>query len=1161
MCDAAPTSTECFPLAHPTPSSRSSEDRSWHRRAAWWLQLGWVCAAIMSLPASVAAQVNILTNRYDPQRTGANLAETVLTAGNVTAARFGKLYSYPVDGAVYAQPLYVSGVTIDGVARNVLYVATMNDKLYAFDADQSSATPLWMRDFTRPPSVTAVPITDLVAPNLNIIGNVGIHSTPVIDLATATMYLVVRTKESGAYVQRLHAVDIATGLSRAGSPATIEGSVSGIAPDSTIDASGRIVEFDPKMQGQRTGLALANGVVLIAWGSHEDAAPYHGWVMGYDATTLAQVGMFCVSPDTSAGGIWQGGRAPAIDAAGNAYFATGNGPWDGTRSFGDSLLKFSVRQSGMSVVDFFTPSNQAALHIGDDDLSGSGFSILPGSNLLLGGGKEGVMYLLDPAHLGQLTSNDAQVLQKLPVQGGHVMGGPVFWDSSAAGPLVYNWAEDDVLRSYKVSSGRLVTPSYAEGGVVSPGHPGGSLTVSANRGAQGTGIVWASMPSTQDGVHGLVAGILRAYDAETLREIWTSEQNAARDRIGTLMKFVPPVVVNGKVYMPNHDGAVAVFGLLPAPAADFTVAVSPSARAIAAGQSGTFAVTVTAAGGFEESVALSAVGQPPGTTISFAPSSITAAGTSTMVVSLPPDAVEGTYAITVAGTSGTTVRSAPLRITTAPVRAIGVSFVGSTAVPMGAAESAGVVPQTNWNNAVGAARTSELALVDASGKPTTATVTWSSTGTWMTPITDQPGDRRLMKGYLDTTSTSSTTVTLAGLPQQTYDVYVYVDGDNKTYDRSATYAISGPGATAATVSVTDASGANFGTTFTRAANSRGNYVKFTVAASGFTLTATPTLPTSGTRRAPVNGIQVVPVPPQVPDFTIAAAPAARTIVAGGATTYSLAIGPVNGFTGPVTLTLGDVPAGLAASLSSSTVTGAATVTLRVDSTSATPIATSALTITGTSGDLIHQTTVTLTVAPVAAIGSAAIGIRFAGSSTVSIGAGESAGVVPITHWNNAVSAVRTTPLALNDQAGNPTAATATWTANGVWATPAVDQPGNARLMKGYLDTSSTSTTTVTVGGLSPGAYDVYVYIDGDNHEFTRTGLYSLAASGGTATTIKATDVAFVNFSGTFTRAADSTGNYVKFSIVGGGFTLTAVPGVSTNTTRRAPVNAIEIVPQ
>jgi hypothetical protein len=453
-----------------------------------------------------------------------------------------------------------------------------------------------------------------------------------------------------------------------------------------------------------------------------------------------------------------------------------------------------------------------------------------------------------------------------------------------------------------------------------------------------------------------------------------------------------------------------------------------------------------------------------------------------------------------------------------------------------------------------------MGLVDASGALTTATVTWSSSGVWMSPITDQPGNRRMMKGYLDTTNTSMTTVTLAGLPQQAYDVYVYVDGDNRTYSRSAAYTISGPGIATATVNLTDASGINFGTTFTRAGDSTGNYVKFTVTASGFTLTATPTLPTGATRRAPVNGIQVIPVAPAVPYFTIAAVPAARTIPVGGSTTYSVAIDPVNGFTAPVVLTLGTVPTGLAASLSSSIVNAPATVTLTIDSTSATPVATSVLTITAISGDLIRQTMVTLSVNPPGLAGGA-IGVRFSGTSSALMGASESAGVVPITHWNNAAGAARAAPLALMNEAGVPTDARVTWAANGVWMTPVADQPGNVRLMKGYLDTSSTSVSTVTVVGLPPGAYDVYVYVDGDNREFTRTGVYRLAATDGSATTLRATDLARVNFSGSFARAADSSGNYMKFSIVGGGFTLTASPGSGTNATLRAPVNAIEIVPQ
>src|SRR4029077_2555817 len=253
---------------------------------------------------------------------------------------------------------------------------------------------------------------------------------------------------------------------------------------------------------------------------------------------------------------------PTLDAAGNAYFATGNSLWDGARNFGDSLLKVRVSAAGMALDSFFTPANEDILNVNDDDLSGSGFTLLPGTNLMLGGGKEGVLYLVNTDNLGHKVPNDTQIVQKIPVSGGHVMGGPVYWDSSSAGPLVYNWAEDDVLVAYRFSGGKLTTP-YAQGQVRSPGHPGGSLTISANGSAANTGIVWASIPTNQSAKHVLTAGTLRAYNAETLQEIWTSDQNPARDRAGTIIKFVPPVVVNGKVYMANHDDKVLVYGLLP----------------------------------------------------------------------------------------------------------------------------------------------------------------------------------------------------------------------------------------------------------------------------------------------------------------------------------------------------------------------------------------------------------------------------------------------------------------------------------------------------------------------------------------------------------------------------------------------------------------------
>ena len=1012
------------------------------------------------------AQITISTNRYDGARTGANLSETRLTAANVNVANFGKLYSYAVDGSVYAQPLYIPGVTIGGVARNVLYVATMNDKVYAFDADRAGA-PLWSRDFTSPPSVTPVPIGDLVAPNKNIIGNVGIQSTPVIDTATGTIYLVARTKENGSYVQRLHALDIATGASRAGSPVTITGAVSGTAPDAGPGLHGPVVTFNPKMQAQRAALALSNGVVLIAWAGHEDVPPYHGWIMGYDAATLAQVAVFCVTPDAYAGGIWQGGRGPTLDAAGNAYFVTGNGRWDGTRNFGNSVLKFGVSRDGLTLLDYFTPGNQEALSAADDDLSGSSFTLLPGTNLLLGGGKEGVLYLLNAGSLGRMTPDDGQIPQRIDVHAGHVMGGPVFWNSNTLGPMIYHWAEDDVLKAYRFNGGRLALPPYAEGAMLSPGHPGGSLTVSANGGAAGSGIIWSSLPANQDGLHGLVSGILRAFDAETLLEIWNSEEDAARDRVGTLMKFVPPVVVNGRVYMPSHDNSVAVYGLL--------------------------------------------AGGPP--------------------------------------------------VGPAPAGTISIDFVGSNATAMGADETAGVVATRNWNAAWGAAESAPQPLVDSTGAATSATVTWSASGTWQLPTADQPGNARMMKGYLDTTSTGMTTVSVAGLPAGSYDVYVYTDGDNKVYERSAAYTIRAPGIAATTVVATDLATANFGGSFSRASGSAGNYVRFRIAASAFTIEAVPTLPESGTRRAPINGIQIVPAAPApAPDFTVTESPHRRTVTRGSAATYSVTVAGVNGFTGQVSLSASDVPAGTTATFAPATISGSGSATLTLATTASTPTGTFTVHVTGTSGSTTRSTHVMLTVEAPPAAGAGTISVDFVGSSTAVMGPGETAGVVPAASWNSAAGAAQADPQPLVDNAGAATGATLTWfSPAGTWALPIADQPGSARMMRGYLDTSTTSTTTLSVAGLAPGSYDVYVYADGDNRAFDRGALYTLSGPGLATTTIALTDAASTNFAGTFTRADGSAGNYVRFSITGTAFTITAQPATPEGGTRRAPVNGLQIV--
>jgi hypothetical protein len=499
----------------------------------------------------------------------------------------------------------------------------------------------------------------------------------------------------------------------------------------------------------------------------------------------------------------------------------------------------------------------------------------------------------------------------------------------------------------------------------------------------------------------------------------------------------------------------------------------------------------------------------------------------------------------------------------APV-AISIDFTGS-ATAMSATESAGVVAKTNWNSVTGASRTTPLALKDEAGAVTGATITWSADNAWSTPIADQPGNRRLMKEYLDQGFEHPTTVTVAGLAVAKYDIYVYVDGDNRTVTRSGVYQISGAGITTTAITVTDPAGTNFSDTFIRADNSNGNYLRFTINGGGFTLTATPGTST-GSKRAPVNGIQIVPTstppPPPSPDFTIAAAPASQTVLQGASTSYTVTTGALNDFSGAMSLVAAGLPANATATFTPASIAGAGTATLSVTTAASTPAGTSTLTITGTSGSLSHSATVSLTVTAGGGSGARTISVDFVGSGTP-MGAAETAGVVSKTNWNNAAGTARTTPLTLKDDAGAVTAATITWTADNVWSTPIADQPGNQRLMKGYLDNGSGGAITIAVAGLPAGAYDLYVYADGANSAATRTGAYRLSGAGITTVAVNLTDNINSNFSGTFTQADNSSGNYVRFSGItpgSGGFTLTATPGQSSNSVVRAPVNAIQIVP-
>ena len=510
-----------------------------------------VLFAVLSLLLSVTTtrgQTNVLTERYDQSRLGANLAETQLNSSNVNVNSFGKLWSYTVSGSVYAQPLYVQNVTIPGKGiHNVLYVVTMNDVVYAFDADSSSNTPLLSLNLTtQVAGSTPTPVTDIVGAGLNIAGNVGITSTPHIDLSTNTMYLVARTKEpglacgtiNGNYCQRLHALDITTFAEKFGGPVILQGSVSGSGAGSL---AGTLV-FDPMIHNQRASLAMANGQIFISWASHEDQHSYHGWIMAYNASTLKQTGIWSTSPDGVQGGIWMSGRGPVVDASGNVYFMVGNGDWNGTRNFGESMLKFGST-AGMPLLDWFTPDSWSSLNSGDVDYGATGPILIPGTDLLVGGGKSSVFYVMHTANLGHEVTGNTQIVQSFSNSGGEIKGGPVYWNRSGGlGPWMYVWSNDcDFLKAYHFNGTKFDPGIISESTIASPcGASGGVLTLSANGSTVGTGIVWSSMPAVDDGDHGVHAGILRALNADDLtKELWNSNVNSSRDSSGNWPEVQP----------------------------------------------------------------------------------------------------------------------------------------------------------------------------------------------------------------------------------------------------------------------------------------------------------------------------------------------------------------------------------------------------------------------------------------------------------------------------------------------------------------------------------------------------------------------------------------------------------------------------------------------
>jgi len=500
-----------------------------------------LCAFVLLCPQS-KAQVDVLTQHNDNARTGVNLHETELTPANVNKAQFGMLFKRVVDDQLYTQPLVVTGVKVDGGTHDVVYVSTVNNSVYAFDAnDAESSEPLWHVNFGTPANLHS---TDFGCLDIN--GQMGIIGTPVIDKARGVLYVVALTRVGEGFTQRLHELDLATGADLPESPVTI-----------------RAADFDPLMQNQRPALMLANGKVYVGYASHCDKDPYHGFLMAYDAHTLQQQAVFNTSPTGSEASIWQSGQGPAADADGNVYVVTGNGSWDGTRNFSESFLKFSP---DLKLEDWFTPTNHFALDKADNDLNSSGATLIPGTHLVLGGGKEGVLYILDTRNFGHL--GDEHALQHFQATASHLHS-LVYWVSAKEGAMLYVWGQRDKARVYKFQGDKLLeTPAFMRN-TANEGHPGAMLSLSAN--GQNDGILWAAIHATGDSWHESRPGILHAFDADDIRhELWNSLEIPARDDCGEYSKMAPPTIANGRVYLASFGsenvgtGQFCVYGLVPA---------------------------------------------------------------------------------------------------------------------------------------------------------------------------------------------------------------------------------------------------------------------------------------------------------------------------------------------------------------------------------------------------------------------------------------------------------------------------------------------------------------------------------------------------------------------------------------------------------------------
>ena len=918
----------------PSPALRLQYSRS----ASAFLVLS-TCLLSSALAFS---QVQVLTEHNDVLRSGANTRETVLTTANVNFNTFGKLFTQSVDGFIVGQPLYLSAVRFpDGSTHNVVYVATQHDGVFAFDGDSSQA-PLWSTSFINPTAgVTTVPMIDFGCGG-TAFTEIGIVSTPVIDPLAGTLFVLAKTLENGAYIFRLHALSITTGAD--------------VIPPAVISASAAAksgtLQFNAAIQMQRPALLLENGAIYIGFGSNGcDTYAYHGWLLAYNETNLQQMGAFVTTPNGTKGAIWQAGGGPAADSDGTIFFAVGNGTFDanlGGSDYGDSLLHLNPAASGLTVRDYFTPFDQETLDTTDSDLGSGGVTLLPDQGTphtheLLGGGKEGTLYLIDRDNMGGYNATgDNQIVQSIPHAASSELDSvPAYWNGT-----VYVSGQTDQIKAFSLANDMLSVQPTSQTSVTSivPG----SVSITSN--GSNNGVLWV-IPLNNPAA-------LYAFRADNLSTtLYRSTQAGLRDKLGSVPKFVAPTIANGRVYI-GGTSTLSVFGLLPliSPRAGnnqsaFVGTMLPLAlqvQAVDAYQRHPIAnASVTCkdggvGGSFSALMPMVTDGQGLASTNYTLPrkgQTITIACTSSGYVtgSFSEVGIDGPVFrdIIVSGNFQTgpvsTLLPAPLVVQLLDPYSLGVP--GATV--------------TFSDGGAGGTFSSASVVTDSLGKASTFYTTANTSGSVaIAASTTGLAPLRLS----EIASAAAPGYTLAAAP----NTLSVVRGNTVP----STITVNPTGGFTGSVSLA-ASGLPSGVTASFNPTSTTGTSTLTLTASGSATTGPATVTITGTSGSLVQTTTINLTVTFPTNFTLSSSPGSLSVAQGNSVPTTITVSPTGGFTGSVSLAASGLPSGVTASFNPTSTTGTSTLTLTASGSATTGPAT--VTITGTSGSLVQAATINLTV--------------------------------------------------------------------------------------------------------------------------------------------------------------------------------------------------------